>query len=93
MDNKKSNTDRLLELVSDKKSTYLQEMQWRQDNAYWLESSQRISVKILMYLREEGMLKEDLESLIGFSLDLKGKYDWRLSELLKIELETGLKLI
>jgi hypothetical protein len=39
------------------------------------------------------MEKETLEDLIGFELDLSGSYDWRLSEIKKLELYLNKKLL
>lgn len=65
---------------------------WRTNNKYWLDSSSAISLCILKFLRKNKMTKNTLEELIEFELDLQGSYDWRLSELKKIELHTGIKL-
>lgn len=66
---------------------------WRQRNNYWLESGQKITISILSFLRENEMKKETLEDLVGFDLNLKGSYDWKLSEIKKLELYLNKKLL
>ena len=68
-------------------------LEFRQKNEYWLESGYTISLTILSFLRENNMQKETLEDLIGFELDLRGKHDWKLSEIKKLEKQLNKKLL
>lgn len=72
---------------------FLGELKWRQNNRYWIEDSQKISVSILSFLRENNIDKETFEELIGFELQLKGTHDWTLSEIRKLELMMNKKLL
>ena len=75
------------------KSNFLSESSWRQRNDYWLEESHKISIAVLSFLRENKMKKETLEDLVGFDLNLKGSYDWKLSEIKKLESYLNKKLL
>lgn len=68
-------------------------LEFRQKNEYWLGSGFRISLAVLSFLRENNMQKETLEDLVGFELDLRGKHDWRLSEIKRLEKQLDKKLL
>ncbi len=82
-----------LKRVSLKDSKWLDEAQYRQGNGYWIDSSFKISVSVLSFLRENKIEKKTFEELCGFELDLHGKYDWKISEIRKLELLTNKRLI
>lgn len=75
-----------LERVSIKDSGWLEKYEFRKKNKYWCDSSSKIALQILSFLRRNNMEKSELEDWIGFELNLRGDYDWSLSELKKIEL-------
>jgi len=75
------------------KSNFLSESKWRQSNKYWINSSVEISLSVLTFLGENNMEKETLEDLVGFELNLKGSYDWKLSEIRRLELILNKKLL
>jgi Zn-finger domain-containing protein len=52
-----------------------------------------IALAVLSFLRRNKIKKEDLEEQLNFELDLSGSYDWRLSEIRKIEEITKLELL
>ena len=52
-----------------------------------------IALAVLNFLRRNNIKKEDLEEQLNFELDLSGSYDWRLSEIRKIEEITKLELL
>jgi hypothetical protein len=82
-----------LERVSIKDSIWLEKAKWRKSNSYWIESSSKIAVAVLSFLRENKMKKETLEDLIGFELVLNEQHDWKLSEIKKLELYLNKKLL
>jgi hypothetical protein len=82
-----------LKRVSIKHSGWLDKAKWRTSNKYWIGNSCEISLTILSFLGQNKMEKETLEDLIGFELDLSGSYDWRLSEIKKLELYLNKKLL
>ena len=47
---------------------------------------------VLSFLRENSLKKETLEELLGFDLNLKGSYNFTLSELKSLEIYTNLDL-
>ena len=63
------------------------------NNKYWLDVSYDISLSISSFLRENNMNRETLEELIGFELDLHGKYEFTIKELKKLELYTNIKFL
>lgn len=71
----------------------LPKLKFRQDNDFWLRDSAKISFAVLSFLRENSMQKSTLEDLIGFEFDLSGSYDFKLSELRKLELYLNKKLL
>lgn len=75
------------------KDDLLGNISWRKINKNWIEHSCKISISILSFLRENEMEKTTLEDLLGFELNLKGEYDWRLSEISKLELILNKKLL
>lgn len=72
---------------------FLTESEWRQRNEYWIEDSCKISVSVLVFLRENKIKKDTFEDLCGFELNLSGNHDWHLSEIRKLELLMNKKLI
>ena len=82
-----------LDRVSFKVSGWLEKAKFRQKNDYWISRSCNISLAVLSFLRENSMTKETLEELCGFEIDLKGSYNWTISELSKLELYTNLKFL
>lgn len=72
-------------------SNCLEVFEWRRNNEYWLNSSFKISLTILIYLRKNNISVVELYDLCGFEFSLKGDQDFKLSEIKKIELVTGIK--
>jgi hypothetical protein len=79
-----------LERVSIKESRWKNEAKERERNEFYSKTSHKITLAIISFLRQNNIKKEELEDLVGFELILNGQYDWRLSELKKIEKITGL---
>lgn len=79
--------------VAIKDSSWLEKAKWREENEYWLDSSAKISVSVLLFLRENKIEKQTFESLCGFPLDLHGSYDWKLSEIKRLELLMNKELL
>lgn len=74
-------------------SDCISKFQWREDNEYWLDDSFKISFVVLSFLRQNKVKIEDFEDMCGFDLDLSGSYDWKLSEIKKLELLINNKLL
>lgn len=71
-------------------SRWKEEALFRENNDYWIHASTSVIFKLLRFMREEDFSQEELEDLLGFELDFKSPYDFRLSELKKLEEITGL---
>lgn len=69
-----------LERVSIKDSGWLDKAKFRKANQYWIKESIQFTYSILLFMREKGLTKEQLEDLVGFELDLSGQKDWLMSE-------------
>lgn len=95
---KLSPKERLMCFVSDRPSTFLKDVKWRQDNQYWLYPIFNMAIKVLSELRERNWTKETLAKETKISLKkinnfVKGKEDLKLSEILRIEKALNIKLI
>jgi len=44
-------------------------------------------------MKENNIEKEAFEELLGFEVDLKGSYNWTISEIRKLELMMNVKLL
>jgi hypothetical protein len=81
-----------LDRISYNGSKSFDKLKWRKANRYWLDASFDICLAVLSFLRQNNMEKETLEQLVGFELDLSGSYDFKISELKKLELYTNIEL-
>ena len=82
-----------IERVSIKDSGWLEKAKERQRARLWSKDSSKITLSVLSFLRENSMEKETLEDLVGFEIYLSGSYDFRLSEIRKLELYLNKKLL
>lgn len=79
-------------------SKWLEEATWRAENEAWLEVSFRIAIKILRWLRANGMTQKELAERLGYSPQyvskiVKGSENLTLETITKIEKVLGIKLI
>lgn len=93
---KNAKTNLLANAIKD--TTWLQDAQWRQFNADWLDLSTAIALKILRFLRTHKMTQKELADQLGFSPQyinkiVKGSENLTLETICKIQKGTGLKLI
>lgn len=93
-----SNKDKLNCFISDKPSSFLKDVKWRQDNHYWLGPTTCIAIKILFELRDKNITKQKLAKETKITIKrinnlVKGKEDLKLSEILRIEKVLNIKLI
>ncbi len=93
-----TNKDILNKYLSKKKSTWREDAQWRKENDYWIETSQRIAIKILLELRERKISKTEFALVLGVSPQqvntiLKGKENLTIKTIIKIEIALGIELI
>ena len=83
---------------SETSSTWREEAEWRRDNWSWLRHSQKIAVKVLLQMKQEGLTQKTLAERMGctqqyVSKILKGKENMSLERLSKLEDALGISLI
>ena len=79
-------------------STWREDAEWRRDNWTWLRHSQRIAVKVLLQMKQEGLTQKALAERMNctqqyVSKILKGKENLSLEILTKLENALGISLI
>lgn len=79
-------------------STWREEAEWRRDNWSWLRHSQKIAVKVLLQMKQEGLTQKALAERMDctqqyVSKILKGKENMSLDTLSKLEDALGISLI
>ena len=83
---------------SETPSTWREEAEWRRDNWSWLRHSQKIAVKVLLQMKQEGLTQKALAERMDctqqcVSKILKGKENMSLDTLSKLEDALGINLI
>ena len=95
----KQNTVEFLEAhTSCTPSKWREEAEWRRDNWSWLQHSQKITVKVLMRMKQMGLTQKSLAERMGctqqyVSKILKGNENMSLDTLSKLETALGINLI
>ena len=95
----KKETQEFLEVhQSETPSTWREEAEWRRDNWSWLRHSQKIAVKVLLQMKQEGLTQKALAERMDctqqyVSKILKGKENMSLDTLSKLEDALGINLI
>ena len=79
-------------------SKWHEEAKWRRDNWSWLRHSQKIAVKVLLQMKQEGLTQKALAERMNctqqyVSKILKGKENMSLDTLSKLEDALGISLI
>ena len=83
---------------SETPSKWREEAEWRRDNWSWLRHSQKIAVKVLLQMKQEGLTQKALAERMNctqqyVSKILKGKENMSLDTLSKLEDALGINLI
>lgn len=83
---------------SETSSKWREEAEWRRDNWSWLRHSQKIAVKVLLQMKQEGLTQKALAERMNctqqyVSKILKGKENMSLDTLSKLEDALGISLI
>ena len=95
----KKKTQEFLEAhKSEAPSKWREEAEWRRDNWSWLRHSQKIAVKVLLQMKQEGLTQKALAERMNctqqyVSKILKGKENMSLDTLSKLEDALGINLI
>ena len=97
-DMKKKTQEFLEAQQSEMPSTWREEAEWRRDNWSWLRHSQKIAVKVLLQMKQEGLTQNALAERMDctqqyVSKILKGKENMSLDTLSKLEDALGINLI
>ncbi len=95
---KKKTLDFLETHQSEMPSKWREEAEWRRDNWSWLRHSQKIAVKVLLQMKQEGLTQKALAERMDctqqyVSKILKGKENMSLDTLSKLEDALGISLI
>lgn len=83
---------------SETPSKWREEAEWRRDNWSWLQHSQKIAVKVLLQMKQEGLTQKGLAERMNctqqyVSKILKGKENMSLDTLSRLENALGINLI
>lgn len=99
---KSENRKNFDKLISDKKSNWLDEALWMEENEGWLDKSAQIAIRILSEIHRQkhvnGMTQKKLAEKMGvreqyINKVVKGKENLTLKTISKIEAVLGIKLI
>jgi len=99
---KSENRKNFDKLISDKKSNWLDEALWMEENEAWLDKSAQIAIRILSEIHRQkhvnGMTQKKLAERMGvreqyINKVVKGKENLTLKTISKIEAVLGIKLI
>ena len=83
---------------SETPSKWREEAEWRRDNWSWLQHSQKIAVKVLLQMKQQGLTQKGLAERMNctqqyVSKILKGKENMSLETLSKLEDALDISLI
>lgn len=83
---------------SETPSTWRTEAEWRRENKAWLLHSQRIAVKVLLFMKQEQLTQNAMAERLGctqqyVSKILKGKENMSLDTLTKLEQAMNIQLV
>lgn len=86
------------ELISNEKSNWVQDANFRNDNRYWLVNSKKVALKILRRIREQNISKELLSDKTDIPMEilqtmLKGKYNYSIEEIGRIEKALNINIL
>lgn len=90
--------DKLRQYHSPTPSRWREEAEKRRENKHWLRHSQRIAIKVLSKMKEEGITQTQLAERMGckqqyVSKILKGRENLSLETVSKIEISLKISLI
>ena len=86
------------ELISNEKSNWDQDANFRNDNRYWLVNSKKVALKILRRIREQNISKELLSYKTDIPMEilqtmLKGEYNYSIEEIGRIEKALNINIL
>ena len=85
-------------LISNEKSNWVQDANFRNNNRYWLVISKKVAVKILRGIREQNISKELLSDKTDIPMEildtmLKGEYNYSIEEIGRIEKALNINIL
>ena len=85
-------------LISNEKSNWVQDANFRNDNRYWLVISKKVALKILRGIREQNISKELLSDKTDIPMEildimLKGEYNYSIEEIGRIEKALNINIL
>jgi len=92
-----TNKENFLKLISDKNTSTIPRIQTRIQNRSWLKHSQKIALKVLATLKEQGLSQKDLAERMQVSPQIinrwvKGQENFTLETIVKLEIALGIQL-
>lgn len=92
-----TNKENFLKLVSNKNTTTIPKIQTRIQNRSWLKHSQKIALKVLATLKEQGLSQKDLAERMQVSPQIinrwvKGQENFTLETIGKLEKALGIQI-
>ena len=92
-----TNKENFLKLVSDKNSSTIPNLQTRIQNRSWLKHSQKVALKVLSSLKEQGLSQKDLAERMQVSPQIinrwvKGQENFTLETIGKLENALGIQI-
>lgn len=92
------NTIKFNKLISNEKSNWIQDANFRNDNRYWLLISKKVALKILRGIREQNISKELLSDKTDIPMEildtmLKGQYNYSIEEIGRIEKALNINIL
>jgi ribosome-binding protein aMBF1 (putative translation factor) len=93
-----TNKEKFLTLVSERQTSTIQHVQTRIENRSWLKHSQKIALKVLTTLKEQGLSQKDLAERLQVSPQIinrwvKGQENFTLETIMKLEKALGIQLL
>lgn len=90
--------NKLQQIISKEKGSWLEDAQYRADNRKWLKRSQAIALTIIRTLRAEGLNQKDFAAKMGLSAQqvnkwLKGRQNFTFETIAKIEVALNIELM
>ena len=95
---KQKTLDYLESHQSETPSGWKGEAEWRRENKAWLQHSQHIAVKVMLFMKQEQLTQNSMAQRLGctqqyISKILKGKENMSLETLTKLEQTMGIQII
>lgn len=83
---------------SEKPSSFVEKAKWRQENRSWLNWSHDVALRLINYMEDEGLSRQELANKLGVtpqyvSKILSGKVNFSFKSIADIEEKLGLHIL